>query len=876
MWWRTPLKPHQCADHTRALPSCPSMFIEQSSDWQHRVLPKDRGVESIKLIADLEKYRSSRTGNRVTRTTQIDHDVFEGLPVRHWRKKPTHINILPEKDLPKTAGMTRTGYRELPLPRDFSMLPESSQVLLRAARMGLPKKTPNADEDRENEDDEPGKGDEGSSFVSHKWTLVARDNEASEPEYLAKRRKGLPSIYSGLAASTRGGGQMRKTKIRKIDAEGNKSVWEVLIPEGQNVDGEVVEDDASPTLPPAPGTVVEGLGVVNHEGVVIAGEQAAPAPTRRRPPIPKKRKHGPGRGRKKKIEPGPGENGVASTDGAIQRNGVPLEHNHQAANGFPKVRGDEFMERDDSIMRDPPQDDEEGSEEGSEGEEGEEGEREEGELSPSPDPVQSSLRITPPTARISPHVSEGFPSPTNFGGGAIVKPQNSISAAALPPDSMEVDSQESATRTLSSAVDANIATATIQSAAATTANGPETAFESHQEDIAAVSPPNGATLPPGPHAPVSEHNDVPLAMANGMIVSNPSTSPTRSSSQVTAAQESVIERHNASSPSSQGTVAAFDPLKTTTPPLDPTLPGTTASIPPVSQPPPGIEALSKGPSPPLQHPESPPFTLQTSSQFPELPTTLPQRPPTPSPQQRRQQIPHSHPSDSHRRPSGSTPNAPTPSPPTPIETSFNNPPQGLSPRAPTMSPPTPLGRDSSPEAAFPDQPRKPSPLSLPISSLKGMITRIPGLQYLSSEQQVDVEAAPKVDDPSYDAEIPHNHDPLDGLKAPEVPPDDRKLSARAKSRDSAQLPPLHQTGVQVEAAPRVDDPNLNGEIPHSHNPLDGFKAPEVPPDVRKLNAEREAEEGEEEEDVVRFDDGGEDLLGTLERSLEDAGRTKEK
>ena len=55
------------------------------------------------------------------------------------------------------------------------------------------------------------------------------------------------------------------------------------------------------------------------------------------------------------------------------------------------------------------------------------------------------------------------------------------------------------------------------------------------------------------------------------------------------------------------------------------------------------------------------------------------------------------------------------------------------------------------------------------------------------------------------------------------------------------------------------------EIPHSHNPLDGLKAPEVPPEERKLDAQG----GDEE--VVRFEDGGEDLLGTLERSLVDAG-----
>jgi hypothetical protein len=141
-------------------------------------------------------------------------------------------------------------------------------------------------------------------FTVKKYVKVARHNEAPEPEYLAKRRKGLPSQYINGQVQA----PLRETKVKKLDAEGNVAVYKVLAPEGQVVEGEVAPTDAAIEVTPivaAPGTVVEGVGVVNAEGVVVANDILQQTPPRRRPPPPKKKKNkgpprpGPGRGRKR-------------------------------------------------------------------------------------------------------------------------------------------------------------------------------------------------------------------------------------------------------------------------------------------------------------------------------------------------------------------------------------------------------------------------------------------------------------------------------------------------------------------------------------------------------------------------------------------------
>lgn len=389
---------------------------------------KETQARSNKLISKLQ-YRNSRTGARSTRT-QIDHDVFEGLPVRHWRKRSFNVSTAPEKDNLDLLGTGDTGWPELPMPRDAHMYSPMSEALLRAARMGQVKKpaTPLMDDEKEPGEDEDADGDLDMGFVAKRWAVVPKDMEGPEPEFLAKRRKGLPSVYTGATGPLGITPQMRKTKIRKVDTEGNSYIWEVLVPEGQAVDGEIVEEETSPTQAPAPGTVVEGLGVVNAEGLVIAGDQTMPAANRRRPPPPKRKAKGPGRGRKKKVaftpgtEGGPAANGVGavlngSSTEADDGKGTKREH------GIPD--GDTEM-GDELVL----QEGEEGSEEGSDGEEGEDGDREEGELSPSPTPAKSPAE--PPIIIVNDVKVEP----------AEIKYDASSSSPKLPPSSPAEPSRE--------------------------------------------------------------------------------------------------------------------------------------------------------------------------------------------------------------------------------------------------------------------------------------------------------------------------------------------------------------------------------------------------------------------------------------------------
>jgi hypothetical protein len=156
-------------------------------------------------------------------------------------------------------------------------------------------------------------------FTIKKYVKVARHNELPEPEYLAKRRKGLPSQYINGQVQA----PLRETKVKKLDAEGNIAVYKVLAPEGQAVEGEVAPTDAAIEVEPvvaAPGTVVEGVGVVNAEGIVIANDILQQTPPRRRPPPPKKKKTraGPGRGRRRVnfVEGAEGQGTPASIAGS--------------------------------------------------------------------------------------------------------------------------------------------------------------------------------------------------------------------------------------------------------------------------------------------------------------------------------------------------------------------------------------------------------------------------------------------------------------------------------------------------------------------------------------------------------------------------------
>ncbi|KAL9584464.1 MAG: hypothetical protein Q9212_002103 [Teloschistes hypoglaucus] len=338
--------------------------------------------------------RNNRSSNRSGRS-QVDHDVFEGLPVRHWRKAPLAVSTAPQKDEATADTKDDSFFTELPMPRDSHLLSPMSQALLRAARSGTStKKSPTQplpEEDKENGEEEEPAGDVDSGFMAKRWAAVPRHLEGPEPEFLAKRRKGLPSAYSGSVGQANGAIQMRKTRVRKFDAGGNASVLEVLVPEGQTVEGEVFDEEPSAIEAPPPGTVVEGVGVANAEGVIIAGDQMLPTPPKRRPPPPKRKAKGPGRGRKKKVAFAPGDGANPDKPAAVLSNGL------DGVNGISEGANPHAMTDSDVTMGDgtPLQNGEESSEEDDEGDEGDEGDKEEGELSSSPTSPASAIADTP-------------------------------------------------------------------------------------------------------------------------------------------------------------------------------------------------------------------------------------------------------------------------------------------------------------------------------------------------------------------------------------------------------------------------------------------------------------------------------------------------
>ena len=353
------------------------------------------------------------------------------------------------------------------MPRDTQLLPPMSQALLRAARSGeITKKAPPQpllEDDKENGEDDDATGDADQGFIAKRWAAVPRHLEAAEPEFLAKRRKGLPSAYTGPLGQISGAAPMRKTKVKKLDASGVATVLDVLVPEGQTVDGEVVEGEAKATQAPAPGTVVEGVGVANAEGVIVAGDQLLPTPPRRRPPPPKRKAKGPGRGRKKKVAFATGLEGqnIPNSDAAAMNGSNGVNGLAEGQNGDAMADGDVVMEYDN-----PLQHGEESSEEDDEGEEGDDGDREEGELSPSspspkspskppltPDrpsawPSQQENHAANETVHISPHQNHTDTPQSPMGRDASSSPElpltNDQEIAALSGVSKPLDDRISA------------------------------------------------------------------------------------------------------------------------------------------------------------------------------------------------------------------------------------------------------------------------------------------------------------------------------------------------------------------------------------------------------------------------------------------------
>lgn len=339
------------------------------------------------LRIDADLYFQLR--NRTHRAQGDDEaSILKGLPIHQWRQ--TEQLVAPPTVPQQTSSKQQ--WSELPMPRDSHLLPEVAQQLLRAARAGRLYQTTastNDDEDKDHGLEEEEQKETPQGFYVRKWTQLPRHLEQPEPEHLAKRRKGLPiALGVGQIAPFAPPAALREIKVRKVDGEGIVSVYKMLIAEGQTVEGEIVQEDETLKSEPveaavAPGTVVEGLGVVNEQGVVVANDLLVhPTPTRRKPPPKRKpKKHGPGRGKKKVLfEPGVDSGAPDPSSSSLQVPGT-LTSDGVPTSTVPSIQGD-------TPMPDAQEGDEDESS-GSEGSEDGDEDREEGELSPTPEPDTS-------------------------------------------------------------------------------------------------------------------------------------------------------------------------------------------------------------------------------------------------------------------------------------------------------------------------------------------------------------------------------------------------------------------------------------------------------------------------------------------------------
>jgi len=303
----------------------PSHILAQfpAGNSQERSRPKPLPIAATTphvLTNHDEQFRAQGRSNRSGRS-QADHDVFEGLPIKQWRQSETVVG------LPQTTGETKPGDNtmpELPMPRDSHLLSPWTQALLREARRPRLAKRNEATEDEKGDEDEEAEKEMRTGFLAKKWAPVPAHLEQPEREYIAKRRKGLPSMHTTLALqaaiSLPSTTATRKAKVMKTDAEGKTVIYEVLVPEGQSVEGEVQQDtDMTEAAPEraAPGTVIEGVGIANAEGVIVANNLLQPQPISRRRNMPPKRikRGGPGRGKKKVMFSAEGQTGTMTPGG---------------------------------------------------------------------------------------------------------------------------------------------------------------------------------------------------------------------------------------------------------------------------------------------------------------------------------------------------------------------------------------------------------------------------------------------------------------------------------------------------------------------------------------------------------------------------------
>lgn len=364
-----------------------------------------------------KQFRASRSTRSGPPRGQTDNDTLDGLPIRQWRKQDSVIGASDATNNITDAPSRGIGiWKELPMPEGSNNYPLYSQQILRAARAGNILKSQEiirnlhrkngGDDDKEveaddgvegaNEDAKRGLKRNAQGFQVKKWSQLARQQEESFPEYLAPRRAGLPSIHRIPIVNPN---NMRQTRVRRVDANNQPVIYEVLIAEGKTIDGEATETmmgDDELVVKPTPGTLITGLGVANEHGIIVLAEAPVPLFGRGRPPQPRKGKgkRGPGRG-KKKVDFGrvpstiditggaaTTTSGIATSSGDVAMGNAPIENGGTT----PAVgEGDGDGEDEDGEDDEDDEDGEDGEVDGdADGEHDDD--REEGELTPSTGP----------------------------------------------------------------------------------------------------------------------------------------------------------------------------------------------------------------------------------------------------------------------------------------------------------------------------------------------------------------------------------------------------------------------------------------------------------------------------------------------------------
>ncbi|KAH7037633.1 uncharacterized protein B0I36DRAFT_428221 [Microdochium trichocladiopsis] len=313
-------------------------------------------------------FRTATQTRRSNRTGYVEHDDFEGLPVRQWRQEWTKIAPPPAVETVQKNDIWDVELLH-GMPKDSNLLPQHTQELLRAARSGrLYKRPAPADEDdgepentavekQEKKDGEEDSAEKG--FQIKVWKQIPRTAEGATISHLAKRRKNTVTLSSSLPAVAASGPTVTKATVRRVDAAGNPYTQEVTLSEGVAVDGEII----STTVVPAPSGVSTGIEPA-----------AAATPVRRRPPPPKRKSKGPGRGRKKKLQlplaPGAAA-GAGLAAGGVAADGSTLEGvKQEGVDG--EVKDSEMADDDDGEEGDEGDDDEDDDDEEGDNQEGDE------------------------------------------------------------------------------------------------------------------------------------------------------------------------------------------------------------------------------------------------------------------------------------------------------------------------------------------------------------------------------------------------------------------------------------------------------------------------------------------------------------------------